>query len=219
MNESSGRLSFEIIWFPVLITLGVTVIRLLGELREWSPVLFNPKPGGFGALVGIAWLVPVFGIYFALKLAKAGHYPRSAGKAIGISVLAMVVFIGVGFLGALFRNNFQAQFIFMALASAIAVGIVFAGWPALAKILLAYGLAARIPVAIIMLFAILGSWGTHYDLAQPEFPAMNPWLKFFWIGLLPQLTLWIAYTVVIGAIFGGVAVAIASRRSAAPAAA
>ncbi|HEY3129473.1 MAG TPA: hypothetical protein VGL91_08445 [Acidobacteriota bacterium] len=226
MNESSERdfgyhlakkLPFDIIWIPALITLAVTVVRLLGELKHWSPVLFNSKPGGFGALVGIAWLAPIFGIYFAVKLAKAGHAPVSAGKAIGIAVLALVAFIGVGALGALFPKAFQAQLLFMALASVIAILISLYAWPALGKILLAYGLAARIPVAIVMLFAILGNWGTHYDLAPPEFPAMDPWLKFLWIGLLPQLTLWIAYTVVIGAIFGGIAVAIAGRRSAAPA--
>jgi hypothetical protein len=228
MSEPSNRqigwhlrekLPFHIIWLPVLITLLVTVVRLLGELKQWSPLLFNRQPGGFGALVGIAWLVPIFGVYFAVKLAKAGHSPHSTGKAIGLSFLALLAFIAVGSAAAFFTKVFQAQFIFMALASVVAVGIVFAAWPALGKILFAYGLAARIPVAVIMLFAILGNWGTHYDLAPPDFPAMNPWLKYFWIGLLPQLTLWIAYTVVIGAIFGGIAVAIASRRSAAPAAA
>src|SRR2546426_3977058 len=154
MNESSDRLPFGIIWVPALITLAVTVVRLLGELKHWSPVLFNSKPGGFGALVGIAWLAPIFGIYFAVKLAKAGHSPGSPGKAIGIAVLALVAFIGVGALGALFRNAFQAQLIFMALASVIAIVIALYAWPALGKILLAYGLAARIPVAVVMLFAI-----------------------------------------------------------------
>jgi hypothetical protein len=42
----------------------------------------------------------------------------------------------------------------------IAIGIL--AWPALGRILLAYGLAVRIPIALLMLVAMLGNWGTHY---------------------------------------------------------
>ena len=49
----------------------------------------------------------------------------------------------------------------------IAIGIL--AWPALGRTLLAYGLAARIPVALLMLVAMLGNWGTHYD-ARPSYP-------------------------------------------------
>ena len=38
-------------------------------------MLFNPSPGGGGALVGITWLVLIFGVYFALKLASDGQGP------------------------------------------------------------------------------------------------------------------------------------------------
>ena len=53
----------KLILVPALITLAVTLLRLTGELMHWSKALFNPAAGGGGALVGIAWLVPVFGIY------------------------------------------------------------------------------------------------------------------------------------------------------------
>ena len=41
----------------------------------------------------------------------------------------------------------------------------------LGRTLLAYGLAARIPVAGIMFLAMMGRWGTHYDYVgmPPEF--------------------------------------------------
>ena len=52
----------RLICVPALITLGVTLLRLIGELQNWSPRLFNREAGGGGALVGIAWLVPIFGI-------------------------------------------------------------------------------------------------------------------------------------------------------------
>ncbi len=47
---------------------------------------------------------------------------------------------------------------------------------------------------------------------------MRPLAKWLWIGVLPQLTIWIWYTVLIGGLFGLVAGAIAARRrSATPA--
>ena len=55
-----------------LITLAITIIRLIGELQHWNSALFNPAAGGGGALVGIVWLVPILGIVFGLKLNAAG---------------------------------------------------------------------------------------------------------------------------------------------------
>jgi len=67
---------FRIILVPALITLVVTLLRLVGELQNWSPAFFSREAGGGGALIGIAWLVPIFGVYFALKLSRGGAAPR-----------------------------------------------------------------------------------------------------------------------------------------------
>src|SRR5438876_8786688 len=42
---------------PALITLAITLIRLIGERQGWSKVWFNPDPGGGAAPIGIVWLV------------------------------------------------------------------------------------------------------------------------------------------------------------------
>ena len=85
-------------------------------------------------------------------------------------------------------------------------------WPSLFRALLAYGFAARIPVTIIMFFAIRGAWGTHYDGPPPGFPEGVPWFtKFLLIGAMPQLIVWIAFTVVVGTLFAGIAVAVTQR--------
>jgi hypothetical protein len=95
----------------------------------------------------------------------------------------------------------------------LAIGIL--AWPALGRTLLAYGLAALIPVALLMLVAMLGNWGTHYD-ARPTYQmsALGWWVA---IGLVPQLSFWMWYTIVVGALFGIVAAAIARRRGTAAA--
>src|SRR5258707_5459490 len=203
----------KLILVPALITLAVTLLRLTGELMHWSKALFNPAAGGGGALVGIAWLVPVFGVYFGLKLAGAGLAPAAVGPAIGYSVLGFALVPALGF-GAvklgLSPQSFGAFALFIVLGIVGAV-IAYRAWPALGRVLLAYGLAGRVPVAIVMLVAILGRWGTHYHVAPQNLSAMNPIAKWLLIGLLPQLTIWIWFTIAPGLIFGTVAVAATGR--------
>ena len=215
MNDLSLK---KLITVPALITLGVTLLRLVGELMHWSARLFNPAPGGTGAIVGIAWLVPIFGAYFAIKLAGAGETPSSSGAAIGYALLGVALVPVLGFGGSklgLPEQSFTLFGVFIVAGIAGAV-IAMRGWPALGKVLLAYGLAARIPVAIVMLVAMLGNWGTHYDVAPPGFPAMGVLPKWLLIGLLPQMTIWIWYTIALGALFGGITVAL-TRRAGRPA--
>ena len=206
----------RMVFWPAIVTLAVTLLRLTGELLHWSTALFNPAAGGGGALVGISWLPPLFGILFAIQLARAGHGPRSGGRAIGMAVLGVVVPVaivaGARALGILQPGAFS-MLALVVLTGAIAVGagIAWSGWPDLGRTLLAYAFAARIPVAIVMLVAMLANWGTHYDVVPPGFPEMGVFAKWLMIGALPQLTTWIAFTVLMGALFGSIAGAVTSR--------
>jgi len=208
-NEIETR---KLILVPALITLAVTLLRLTGELRHWSPALFNPAPGGGGALVGIAWLVPVFGVYFGLKLARAG-LAGPTGPAIGFALLGLLIMPIGGFTAVklgMSQQSLALLGVFVVL-SIIGGAVAYRGWPALGRVLFAYGLAARVPVALVMLAAMLGSWGTHYDLPPPDFPAMSPIAKWLIIGLAPQMTIWIWFTIAVGALFGAITAAVAGR--------
>ena len=81
----------RLILVPASITLAVTLARLAGELMGGSGSLFSREAGGKAALVGIVWLIPVFGIYFGLRLARAGKGPPSAGKAFGFALLSFAL--------------------------------------------------------------------------------------------------------------------------------
>jgi hypothetical protein len=203
----------RLILIPSVITLVVTLLRVTGELRYWSPALFNPSAGGGGALVGITWLVPVFGIYFALKLASAGEGPTGVGRAVGMAILGLIVMAGGSFLFVAHEVHFPGKLAIGFLLIVAAAALQFRDWPNLAKVLLAYGYAARIPVALLMFFAIRGNWGTHYDALPPDFADMSFWPKYVQIALFPQLVFWVAFTVVVGILFGTIATAIFSRRS------
>jgi len=210
----------QLIMIPALITLAITILRLIGEMQGWSRVLFNPSPGGGGGLIGIVWLVPIFGAYFAIKLSNAGERPAGAGRVALFALLGLGVIVA-GFVAAFLvsQPGRPAAQIALVIAAVIAVAIQRKAWPALFRTLLAYGFAARIPVTIIMFFAIRGNWGTHYDGPPPNFPTDISWFpKFILIGVIPQLVFWIAFTVIVGALFGAAAVAIAHRgRQATPA--
>jgi len=208
-NEVETR---KLILVPALITLAVTLLRLTGELLHWSKALFNPEAGGGGAIVGIAWLVPVFGIYFGLKLARAG-LAGATGPAIGLALLGLLIMPIGGFTAVKLGMSQQSLtllgvFVVLSIVGAV---IAYRGWPALGRVLLAYGLAARVPVALLMLAAMLGNWGTHYDVAPPDFPAMSPFAKWVIIGLVPQMTIWIWFTIAMGGLLGAIAAAVTAR--------
>jgi hypothetical protein len=216
----------KLILVPAVITLAVTLLRLVGELQSWSSTLFNRGDKPFSpSLVGIVWLVPVFGAWFGWKLTRAGSGPGSLGRAFGLTLASMAVLPLFSFLAPkagilpehLWRPNVPLTESFTILSVFVAFAIVglatgILAWPALGRTLLAYGLAARIPIASLMLVAMLGNWGTHYD-ARPSYPPQMSTLGW-WValGLVPQLSFWMWYTIVFGALFGIVAAAIARRR-------
>ena len=103
------------------------------------------------------------------------------------------------------HRTIVATIVLANLASFLPLWIAYRGWPELGKVEAIYGLAARIPVAILMFIAMAANWGTHYELGPPGFPQMNLVSKWFVIGLLPQLSLWIAFTVIVGSLFGSAA--------------
>jgi hypothetical protein len=218
MSDDPSVRPGQLILVPAIITLAVTLLRLVGELQSWSPRLFSRAAGGGGALVGISWLVLVFGAWFGWKLARAGQGPERVGRALGLTVLAFAILPVLGFAANALGLNPNSVGTLWVYVVGAAVGLVVAlrAWPALGRTLLAYAFAARVPVALVMLVAILGDWGTHYDVPpSAEFPQMAPLAKWFYIGLLPQMTVWIWFTVVVGSLFGIAAGAIARRRSAA----
>jgi len=215
MSQGTSLRIGRMVLGPALITLAVTLLRLVGELQGWSPRLFSREAGGGGALVGISWLVPVFGAWFGWKLAASGERPGSARRALGLTVLALAALPASGF--AVARLGVEATSLttlaVYAVVSVAALLLALLAWPALGRTLLAYGLAARIPVILVMLAAILGSWGTHYDAMPPGTPEMSGLQKWLVAGVLPQLTVWQWFTVVIGGLFGIAAAALARRRA------
>jgi hypothetical protein len=200
----------RLILIPSLITLAVTILRLIGELRHWSGKWFSSDTGGttpYGVawVVGITWLAALFGAYFAVQLTRAQRKPSSLVKATIFSALGIFIFLSyryvVEYLAVSLNLRFPHYLIFIWLLWGLAGGLQYFAWPELFKTLLLYAYAARIPVAIIMFFAMLGHWGTHYDYVGMRIPLWGlP--RFLWLAFFPQLAGWISFTVTLGSAAG-----------------
>ncbi len=171
---------------------------------------FNPEQGSFLAVVGIVWLEPVFGIDFALKLPGAGQGPPSLGRAAGYAVVGFLV-LALGFY--LFQRVMRslAGVVVIWILAATGAALQFSAWRALFRVLTAYAYAARIPVAIVMFFATWANWDSHYNTAEPGNSKLATSILF---GFFPQLVWWVSFTIIAGALFGSIAVALVNRRKA-----
>ena len=89
---------------------------------------------------------------------------------------------------------------------------MFAAWPALGRLLLAYAFAARVPVMLVMAVAIWKAWRNPLRRAAPRVPGHDGLGRWLWIGLLPQATIWVAWTMATGALGGALGWLAASRR-------
>ena len=212
-TDSGNRVSVgRLILIPALITLVVTLLRLVGELQGWPKPWVSTAAGGGGAVLGISWLPIIFGPYFALKLTGSGDAPAGNGKAIGLSFAGLAVLVLGGFVafkGA--SSGTTALAILGFLVMFLAGFIPRVAWRSLGTTLLVYGFAARIPVLIVMFIAMRAGWATHYSLVDPRLAQAPFWKQFVDEALLPQMLLWVGFTVVVGSIFGTVVTAVARR--------
>ena len=177
MTQSKGEptpiLLGRLVFLPAVITLGVTLLRLTGEFQKWPEPFFNRTMGA--AVVGISWLPPVVGIYFAIKLARWGAGPKSFMSSVGYSLLGVIILLVCAFAPGILKiqHGFYDRLLYGWGFFVVSALVTRRGWPELFKALAVYGFTARIPVAILMFFAFRGSWGTHYDAVPPDMPTLG----------------------------------------------
>jgi hypothetical protein len=200
-----------VLW-PALLTLGVTLLRLLGERLGWSPFYFSRLPGGGLSPLGITWLAPLVGFYLGWRLERAGVPSPPAARALGAPAAALAL----GFLLATFAERVLRPLVDGQLRAL--GGRPPSPWPRSPS---PPGRLPRPPsLAYVRGPRARGGrdgpghreeLGTHYDL-PPRVPAMPPLRRWLWIALLPQTTLWVAWTTAVGGVFGALGWRVARRR-------
>jgi len=102
-----------------LISLGITVLRPIGELNHLSPVWFSTETGGIqprgvGWIVGITWLAAPLGILFAYRLKTLGLEPSSPLKAFTVALGGVVLMLMLEYgLVRRLQTNFPQILIFI----------------------------------------------------------------------------------------------------------
>ncbi len=209
----AGPRVLALVLWPVILTLAVTLVRLVGELRGGSPAWFSRLPGGGLAIVGIAWLAPFVGAYFGWCLTRAGVRSPGVATVAGWPAGALLLGLAIGYgLERVAQPSWTGTLVLWAGVAVLVAMMSFVTWPALGWPLLVYAASARLAVAFVMAFAIWKGWGTHYDALPPGFPGLPPMARWLWTGLLPQTTIWIAFTLAVGMTGAAAGVWLASRR-------
>lgn len=197
----------SLVLVPAAITLVVTIVRLVGELNGWAPVAFGkPEAGGGQALLGISWLIFVFGLWFGIRLQRAGQGVASPGRALLITLGGFVVAFGGLFacraLGLTWMPDAEhpgeprglGYFLGLMLAGGV---VAFVAWPRAAFVLLVYGILARLPVVVVTWFAVRNQWNTHHVKLPPGFPTPAEGDLFATV-VMPQVAFWPLITIMVG---------------------
>lgn len=199
----------HLVLVPAGITLLVTLGRLAGELVGGPASMFSTAPGGGSALVGITWLVPVFGAWFGFRLARDGRSPERRLRALLLFVVAAAIYVGgfqlAGGVDASTHDGLVRQMLCMGGAALVAAALAFAAWPGLGVVHLVYGLLARLPTATITVLAVHGRWGTHFEKFGPhDYAGMAAGEAAAWLAFT-QIVFWVPFTAVVGGLFGTLA--------------
>ena len=204
-SAAGGGGIWRFVFLPaVVVTWAVILVRLGGELVEGPAWLFSRDAGGGGAVVGISWLVVVFGAYFGWRLARDGRGPRRPGLALLVHVLSIAAGVGVMFgLDKLGFLDFSKPNPTIGYCFAVVLGsaslVMLWSWPALFKAHLAYAVLARLGIILVTIPATLGSWDTHFskgpDLVDPTWSSVVQLCT-------AQVCFWIPFTILVGGLFG-----------------
>ncbi|MBL9076283.1 MAG: hypothetical protein JNL08_02190 [Planctomycetes bacterium] len=205
MTET-GPSTLRLLLVPTLVTLLVSVARLMAEVQGRVTNL----SGGRGALLGITWLVFVFGGWFGWRLARLGSAPR-VRRAWLWSLLSLVAIVGTAawrFAQVDLQDRSETAFaalrghVLVIAAVTTAAGLLqFVVWPRLAAVLLGYGLLARATVLALTWLAKQQGWDTHYTKFGPagierDLPAT------MLSATIAQIGFWVPFTIVGGMVVG-----------------
>ncbi|MCA8957602.1 MAG: hypothetical protein KDC87_16120 [Planctomycetes bacterium] len=223
MSENASAPSrpgiLSLVLIPAILSLVVTVVRVVGELKGWDPFWFGPGmgdnlPDGTPVPIGkfgVSFLIPLFGIYFAWRIRRSYGSPSLLRAIVGFLV-GLGVTVGLCILfwkmelvqlpdpkAVPLRDPTGLQYVLAALGAGLVIGLI--AWPRLAATLLVYGLFVRIPVIVVTYLAVNQDWKVHYVKLPPGVPAKEGFDRVMFLSV-PQISLWPVFTVLAGGLVG-----------------
>jgi hypothetical protein len=213
MAEPGSVRFLPLVLVTSLLTLLLTVARTLGEVLHWHPKWFAPDAGGALSPFGIVWLVPLVGLLFGRRAAQAGSRPPFlAAFAVPLAGLAVVVG-AAGWMGTQLKGEeLLAAMGWLVRGAPVVALLALFVWPRVFVLTLAYGVLARIPVAVVQWLDVKWAWGTHYGKVHPSLPAELTNDAKLQLLTLAQFGLWVPFTVLLGTAFAAVGAATVRRQ-------
>jgi hypothetical protein len=208
MASGPPALSRLIVW-PSVLTLIVSLMRFILEVET---DLVDSGSGGGGSVLGITWLVFVFGAYFGLRLAASGSTPRlrPAWVFALCAFVAMAGAVAWGFADVDRDDRSAAAFeglrgiVYLIAAAACGASILsFVVWPRLALVCLCYAIPARLTVIGLTALAKAMAWDSHYTKLGPAGIEAGM-TETMTAASVAQLGFWVPFTVVGGVLAGSV---------------
>lgn len=195
-----------------VLTLVVTVVRLVGELQGWDSNWFSTEAGSPMNPFGIVWLVPVAGLLFGRRLAQGGGAPTFVAgffvPMFGFLALMVSMFIANSY----FEGGELLEVMgYLMLGAPVLSLLALFVWPRAFVAMVAYWLLARVPVMLIQYLDIQNGWQTHYGKVPAEFAGADADARI-WMLTKAQLCIWMAFTVLLGCAFAAIGAATVRRR-------
>ena len=125
----------RLIVVPALIAFAVTALRAFGEVHHWPEPIVNSAVCG-KAVLGVVWLVPIFGTYFALRLFRAGSPPKFLAWAVILAIVSLLLKLGGTFIMERPGLGYVTRVSLNLAVTALALGLQAVAWPDLFKALL-----------------------------------------------------------------------------------
>lgn len=211
MSEHQPRIA-PLLFVAAALTLVVTIVRVIGECKQWDAFWFSPEPGSPFNPFGIVWLVPVFGFLFGRRMSQSGGVPRFV-TGFFVPMFGFFAMMGAVFaIGAQFEGQemHRALTYFFYGAPVLSLLALFA-WPRAFVALLAYGIVARVPVMLVQYLDVQNGWQTHYGRLPAKLGQLGADDRI-WLLTLAQAGLWIPFTITLGCAFAAIGAATALKR-------
>jgi hypothetical protein len=196
---------------PVVLSLAVLALRLVGEQLGWDPRFFPREGGPTLSPIGIWLLIPIVGFVQGFVVAGSGHAPDRPGLALllhglGAAFLAAAMVVGTKTL------EWPMQPVAAGIGALLAIAFAWRAWPELLRYGFAYGLWTRLGVTAVTVAAVLLDWGTHLEQVAAESGVTTTQDRLLLLASV-QLLFWLPATVVIGGAAGSLAAILRGRRS------
>ncbi|MHC5066866.1 MAG: hypothetical protein ACYTG5_23165 [Planctomycetota bacterium] len=196
----------NLILWPSIITLMVSLLRLYLQVQG----SMSSQSGGGLALLGITWLVFLFGSWFGWCLFKQASQPSLRRGALWalLPMIALVcaVMLGFGNIDQADQSDaayasLRATVVVIVIVAVLAAGFCFVIWPRLAFAMLLYAIPARLTVLAITYLAKQQDWDTHYTKFGPA-GIERDLGETMYAASVAQMGFWVCFTVVGGVLAG-----------------